>query len=155
MTDISESDMLTADVITADLNLNPQYVATNLRGKRGLILLVYSDGCPACRVFKEQSFLKFMNDMNQRGDIVVKALPLHKPGVGQEFNSKVQAAPVKKFEVMYIPTVISFDSQGKYFSTYGSSGPQHQNQYRSIEDLIEYANGVGDYTVDFKVVNSQ
>jgi thiol-disulfide isomerase/thioredoxin len=154
MVEINENDMVSADIITSDLDLTPEFVASKLRGKKGLILLVYSDGCPACRVFKDNSFITFMNEMNSQGDLLVKALPLHQPGIGMAFNNKVQTAPVKKFEVMYIPTVLSFDSNGKFFSTYGSSGPEHINKYRSIEDLREYASRVGDYTVDFKVSTS-
>lgn len=148
--DIDSKYMVTADIFTPSMDLTPEFVSKNLAGKNGLVLLVYSDGCPACMSFKEMSFVDFMNDMNKGGNVAVRALPLHEKGVGMAFNSKLQAAPVKKFEVMYIPTVLSFDSRGKFFSTYGSSG----SKYRTIEDLREYASRVGDYTVDFEVVNS-
>lgn len=142
---IISQNMVTADIFTPEMDLTREFVGKNLQGKDGLVLLVYSNYCGACRVFKENVFRHFISD--PQSNVVVKCLPLHEGSIGNDFNTKVKNAPVKRFEVMYIPTVLSFDSQGKYFSTYSNG-----NKERNLEDMREYASRVGDYTVDFEII---
>ena len=45
-----------------------------------------------------------------------------------------------EYDVRGFPTVVSYNA-GKYYSTYGPSNDG--KEFRSFEDLMEYANGIG------------
>jgi thiol-disulfide isomerase/thioredoxin len=48
-----------------------------------------------------------------------------------------------EYEVRGFPTIVSYNN-GKYYSNYGpSKGEEGSRKFRTFEDMMEYANGIG------------
>lgn len=136
---MSKIKNLTADDFDKDGNLR------SLTDKQ-VVILFYAEFCPACRNFKptfEQVGNKLMS--NNKNIIFAK---VSTPD-NRDLMGKIREMDL--FEVMYIPTVVSYHN-GSYYSTYDydENDPEDKKTYRTAGDLEEYAKGVGKSKINFK-----
>jgi protein disulfide-isomerase A6 len=55
-----------------------------------------------------------------------------------------------EYHVQGFPTIVSYNN-GKYFSSYGPSNDEEgRKRFRTLEDLMEYADGIGTAEISYK-----
>ncbi len=55
-----------------------------------------------------------------------------------------------EYPVQGFPTIVSYNN-GKYFSSYGPSNDEEgRKRFRTLEDLMEYADGIGTAEITYK-----
>jgi len=104
-----------------------------------VVVLFYRPGCPHCDVYHPE---------------YVKAAQKGYPGVTfSEINTSEHPNVLSRlanmsnppFSVRGVPTVVCFNN-GKYYSTYGANN----EKFRTVEDTLEYASGIGSAPIVYK-----
>jgi thiol-disulfide isomerase/thioredoxin len=115
----------------------------NLNLKKGgkVVILYFADWCGHCKHLKPD-YQKLAD--NKDGFTVAAVDADNNEGLIEMIQSKGDNA---EYQVQGFPTVVSY-YDGKYFSTYGPS--DDNKKFRSFEDLMEYANGIGSAQISYK-----
>jgi len=108
----------------------------NLKKNGKVIILYYADWCGHCNRLKpDYQKLSDLASQGKLNDVTVAAVNADdNDGLIQRIQSKG-----KEYSVTGFPTIVSYYN-GKYFSTYAPDDP---SKFRTLEDMIEYANGIG------------
>jgi thiol-disulfide isomerase/thioredoxin len=114
----------------------------NLNLKKGgkVVILYFADWCGHCKHLKPD-YQKLAD--NASGFTVAAVDADDNDGLIEKIQSMGKNA---EYEVRGFPTIVSYYN-GKYFSTYGASDDK---KFRSLEDLMEYANGIGTAQISYK-----
>jgi len=140
------NELVSTSIFDDNLKLSEDFVKDMKKnGKKGLLLFVYAEWCGACMRFKP-TFIEFMRNHSR---LSVKALPYHNEDISNELNKMIEKLKSPPFKIGWFPTVISFDENGNFFSYYGNN---ENGKYRTKEDLEEYCNEVGDYSLNFSII---
>jgi thiol-disulfide isomerase/thioredoxin len=117
----------------------------NKKAKQKTLVIFFNPGCGHCISFKptyENLAQKFNNDNSK--DITIATVNTgDNRDLMQRINNRQQ-----DFTVQGVPTVVSYHD-GQYYSTY-APGNKGEKPYRSLEDVIEYINGIGEAEITYK-----
>jgi len=106
----------------------------NLKNGGNVVVLYFANWCGHCKSLKP-AYQEFAD--NAKGFTVAAVDGDDNDGLTDLINSK------DEYAVHGFPTIVSYDG-GKYFSTYGpSDGEEGRRKFRTVEDLMEYADGIG------------
>ena len=108
----------------------------NLKKDGKVVVLYFANWCGHCNHLKP-AYQKLAD--NAKGFTVVAVDADDNDGLTDIINSKGE------YKVQGYPTIVSYDNC-KYFSTYGANN----DKFRTFEDLMEYANGIGTAQVTIK-----
>ncbi len=106
----------------------------NLKRDGKVVVLYFANWCGHCNRLKP-AYQKLAD--NAKGFSVVAVDADDNDGLIEMIQSMGDKA---EYDVRGFPTIVSYDN-GKYFSTYGPSNDG--KEFRSFEDMMEYANGIG------------
>jgi thiol-disulfide isomerase/thioredoxin len=99
-----------------------------------VVVLYFAKWCGHCKSLKP-AYQEFAN--NAKGFTVAAVDGDDNDGLTDLINSK------DEYTVHGFPTIVSYND-GIYFSTYGpSDGEEGRRKFRTVEDLMEYAKGIG------------
>ena len=111
----------------------------NLKKQGKVVILYFADWCGHCKHLKPD-YQKLAD--NKEGFTVAAVDADNNGGLIEMIQSKGDKA---EYQVQGFPTVVSY-YDGNYFSTYGANN----DKFRTFEDLMEYANGIGTAQVTIK-----
>ena len=97
-----------------------------------VVVLFYRPGCPHCDVYHPEYTKAAQQGVS--GVLFAEVNTGDHPEVLQQLG-QMNNPP---FKIRGVPTVVSFH-KGQYFSTYGANN----DQFRTVQDTLEYASGVG------------
>jgi len=112
----------------------------NLKKDGKVVVLYFANWCGHCNHLKPD-YQKLAD--NAKGFSVVAVDADDNDGLIEMIQSMGDDA---EYDVRGFPTIVSYNN-GKYFSTYGPSNDG--KEFRSFEDMMEYANGIGSANVTF------
>ena len=112
----------------------------NLKKDGKVIILYFANWCGHCNHLKPD-YQKLAD--SAKGFSVVAVDADDNDGLIEMIQSMGDNA---EYDVRGFPTIVSYNN-GKYFSTYGASNDG--KQFRSFEDMMEYANGIGTADITF------
>ena len=115
----------------------------NLKKQGKVVILYFADWCGHCKHLKPD-YQKLAD--NKEGFTVAAVDADNNGGLIEMIQSKGDKA---EYQVQGFPTVVSY-YDGNYFSTYGPSQGEDAKKFRTFEDLMEYANGIGSAPVTIK-----
>ena len=132
-------------LITAkDFNSKYNLVTPDLKGKK-VIVLFYRLGCDFCEDFKPNYAEAALTNKDE--SILYTRLDTA-DSENSAFMDKIydekSNAPM---HMRGVPTVISFNTDGKFYSIYGQG--DNEPEYRSVAGVKFYANGIGKSSVTF------
>jgi len=105
-----------------------------------VVIMFYSDMCGHCNNMK-QDYARFATVGNKTpGMKICKVDVRNNPTLMNRINPKAWG-----FQAKGVPTIVSYNNK-KFFSEYAPSGDG--KMFRKLEDLVEYAKGVGTATVE-------
>jgi thiol-disulfide isomerase/thioredoxin len=113
----------------------------NKKGK--FVILYFADWCGHCQHLKPD-YQKLADNAN--GFTVAAVNSDSNDGLIEKIQSKGDKA---EYPVQGFPTIVSY-YDGNYFSTYGPSEGQGAQKFRTFEDLMEYANGIGTAKITYR-----
>ena len=102
----------------------------DLKGK--VVVLVHRPTCPHCVHFKPNYIAAA-----KAAPSSIKFAQLNTDN-SPNFLQNLMQSNTAKFMIRGVPTVVSF-IDGQYYSTYGPNN----SKYRTMEDVLEYADGIG------------
>ena len=108
----------------------------NLKKDGKVVVLYFANWCGHCNHLKPD-YQKLAD--NAKGFSVVAVDADDNDGLIEKIQSMGDDA---EYDVRGFPTIVSYYN-GKYFSTYGPSKGEDGKKFRTFEDMIEYANGIG------------
>ena len=113
-----------------------------LKLKKGgkFVILYFANWCGHCKNLKPD-YQKLADNAN--GFTVAAVDSDNDEGLIKKIGSMDDDS---EYDVRGFPTIVSYDG-GKYFSTYGPSNDG--KKFRSFEDMMEYANGIGSAELSF------
>ena len=113
-----------------------------LKLKKGgkFVILYFANWCGHCKHLKPD-YQKLADNAN--GFTVAAVDADNNDGLIEMIQSMGDNA---EYDVRGFPTIVSYNN-GKYFSTYGPSNDG--KQFRTFEDMMEYANGIGTADITF------
>lgn len=132
-TDLSNTIELNDSSFDKDLNL------IDKRCKSKSIVLFYSPQCGHCVRFKP-AYAKVAELLKNKDVSVCSVNTAENRDLSARINDP-QFASKRPYLVRGVPKVVSYYN-GKYFSTY-APGSHGQHEYRSVDDVLEYINGIG------------
>ena len=106
----------------------------NLKKDGKVVILYFANWCGHCKDLKPD-YQKLAD--GAKGFTVAAVDADNNDGLIELIQSMGENS---EYDVRGFPTVVSYEG-GKYYSTYGPSNDG--KQFRSFEDLMEYANGIG------------
>ena len=119
----------------------------NKDAKDKAIILYYADWCGHCNHLKP--IYQELIDLSKSGklDVAVAAVNSDESdGLLQRIQGMGENS---EYNVQGFPTIVSY-SKGKYFSTYAPDDtPEGRKKFRTLEDLVEYANGIGTASITY------
>ncbi len=117
----------------------------NSKAKPKTIILYYADWCGHCKHLKPT--YQQLIDMSDKLGVTVAAVNSDKSdGLLQRIQSMGKNS---EYEVQGFPTIVSYYN-GKYFSSYAPDDTEEgRRKFRSLEDLVEYANGIGTANITY------
>ena len=107
-----------------------------------IVILYFANWCGHCQHLKPD-YQKLADSAN--GFTVAAVDADNNEGLIEKIQSMGDNA---EYQVQGFPTIVSYDN-GKYFSTYGPSQGEGGKKFRTFEDLMEYANGVGSAEITY------
>jgi len=102
--------------------IDPDYI----KKKKGIVVLFYADWCFHCKKLKpiyKQLILE------NRKDVIIAVVDM------QVYDNVIQAQLPNL--IMGYPTILSFDNEGRYFSSFQGA--------RNLDNLQKFVDHVGDY----------
>ncbi len=109
----------------------------NLKKDGKVVVLYFANWCGHCNHLKP-AYQKLAD--NAKGFSVVAVDADDNDGLIEKIQSMGDDS---EYDVRGFPTIVSYYN-GKYFSTYGPSKDEEgAKKFRTFEDLMEYANGIG------------
>jgi thiol-disulfide isomerase/thioredoxin len=122
-----------------DLNL------VNNKAGNKTIILYYADWCGHCNHLKPT--YQQLNNMSGKLGLTVAAVNSdNSDGLLDRINKMGQNA---EYEVKGFPTIVSYHN-GKYFSSYApDDNEEGRKKFRTLEDLIEYVDGIGTANITY------
>lgn len=130
------SDIL--ELSNKDFNQNLQLV--NPQIKKKAFVMFFSPRCGHCKALHptvEQLAAKVKNGELGSNVTIAQVNTTN----NQDLMTRINDTKLNQFTVYGVPTCVSYED-GKYYSTYGQ-GDKGSHSYRSLEDLIDYVNGIG------------
>ena len=112
----------------------------NLKKDGKVVVLYFANWCGHCNHLKPD-YQKLAD--NAKGFSVVAVDADDNDGLIDMIQSMGDDS---EYDVRGFPTIVSYNN-GKYFSTYGPSNDG--KKFRSFEDMMEYANGIGTADITF------
>jgi thiol-disulfide isomerase/thioredoxin len=103
-----------------------------------VVILVYRPGCPHCDIYHPT----FVQAAKTNTDPNLRFAELNTTD-NPDFLGKVNSVKgTIEFEIQGVPTVLGYQA-GSFYSVYGASEPSTGKKFRSVEDTLEYGNGIG------------
>jgi len=122
-----------------DLNL------TNSQAKPKTIILYYADWCGHCNHLKP-TYQQLINMSDKLGVTVAAVNSDNSDGLLDRINKMGENS---EYEVKGFPTIVSYHN-GKYFSSYAPDDNEAgRKKFRTLEDLVEYINGIGTANITY------
>ena len=138
---MQQSNILSLSNKDFDQNMN----LINPQTKSKTFVMFYNPGCGHCTALKpivEQLAVK-ANRGELGNNVTIAGV---NTGSDRELMNRINSS-VNGFEVYGVPTCVSY-ANGVYFSTYGP-GDKGSHPFRSLEDLIDYVNGIGSAEITY------
>jgi len=111
----------------------------NLKRQGKVVILFFANWCGHCKHLKP-AYQQLAD--NSSGFTVAAVDADDNGGLIEMIQSMGDNA---EYKVQGYPTIVSYNN-GKYYSTYGANN----DKFRTFEDLMEYANGIGSAPVTIK-----
>ena len=103
-----------------------------------LVILVYRPGCPHCDIYHPT----FVQAAQSNTDPNLRFAELNTSD-NPDFLGKVNAAQgTIEFKIQGVPTVLGYQA-GRFYSVYGASDASSGKKFRSLQDTLEYGQGIG------------
>ncbi len=103
-----------------------------------MVILVYRPGCPHCDIYHPT----FVQAAQSNTDPNLRFAEVNTSD-NPDFLQKVNAAKgTIEFNIQGVPTVLGYQS-GQFYSVYGASDPSSGKKFRSLQDTLEYGQGIG------------
>jgi len=116
----------------------------NLVGQDGkVVIMFYRDSCPHCVHFKPNFAEAASKDKNTSYRRLDTADAANEQFMSQLYDEHSKAP----FALQGVPTVVAYNN-GKFYSMYGRG--DNEPEYRSVEGVLHYANGIGAAPITFK-----
>jgi len=116
----------------------------NKSAKPKSVVIFFNPGCGHCIDFKP-TYEKLARDLNNSSkDITIATV---NTGENRDLITRINNRQ-QDFVVQGVPTIVGYYN-GKYFSTY-QPGNIGKHPYRSYEDVIEYADGLGTADITYQ-----
>jgi len=116
----------------------------NKQAKQKTLVIFFNPGCGHCIQFKPayEEVAKRLN--NKSKDMTIATV---NTGENRDLMQRINARQ-QDFTVQGVPTAVSY-YDGQYYSTY-QPGNKGDHPYRSVEDVIEFVNGIGSAEITYK-----
>ena len=150
---MSETKPLTLSSIVdlKDSDFDEAMNLTKRDAKEKTIVLFYSPMCHHC-VRMKGDYIELAEQAIQGklgNDVTVAAVNSMD---NQDLMRRIHSPDMieqREFLVNGVPTIVSF-YKGQYYSTYGPSETEEgRKKFRTLEDLIEYTNGIGNSPITY------
>jgi thiol-disulfide isomerase/thioredoxin len=109
----------------------------NKQAKPKTLVIFFNPGCGHCQMFKPAYEAAAQKLNNNSKDMTIATV---NTGENRDLMQRINARQ-KDFIVQGVPTVVGYYN-GQYYSTY-QPGNNGKHPYRSLEDVIEFVDGLG------------
>jgi len=142
MSEQTNTTVLTKDDFNQDMSFkNPSL-------KKRTVVIFKAKWCGHCIHMKDayEEVAKMANEGKLGDDVTIATVDADD---SKDVLNYIRQLENSEYKVNGFPTVISYYN-GKYYSTYGpDSDPEKRKKYRSVEDLIDYINGIGSANITY------
>ncbi len=132
---------MSAPIELTQASFDANFNLVDPRRKPKTVVLIYRPTCHFCNLYKPD----YIAASKSCGPDTVFAMI--NTDAHPAFLQSLRNAPNAPFKVKGVPHIVGYNN-GKYYSTYVDS--RDGKVYRSIEDTLEYADGIGSAMVEIR-----